>query len=53
MAVLGLHCQPGFALVGASRDYSQCVGFSLRWLLLLRSKGSRHSGFGSCGSRAQ
>ena len=31
----------------------RCVGFSLWWLLLLRSMGSRHAGFSSCGSRAQ
>ena len=29
-----------------------CAGFSLRWLLLLRSTGSRRAGFSSCGSRA-
>ena len=29
-----------------------CVGFSLWWLLLLQSTGSRHAGFSSCGSRA-
>ena len=41
-------------LVAASRGYStlRCAGFSLRWLLLLRSMGSRHAGFSSCGSRA-
>ena len=33
----------GLSLVAASRGYSslQCVGFSLRWLLLWRSTGSR------------
>ena len=30
----------------------QCAGFSLRWLLLLRSTGSRHTGFSSCGLQA-
>ena len=32
----------GLSLVAASRDYSSlwCVGFSLRWLLLLQSTGS-------------
>ena len=42
------------SLVAASGGYSllRCVGFSLRWLLLLRSTGSRHAGFSSCGSRA-
>ena len=43
------------SLVAMSRDYSslQCTGFSLRWLLLLRSLGSRHVGFSSCGAWAQ
>ena len=42
------------SLLAASRGYSslQCVGFSLWWLLLLRSMGSRHMGFISCGSCA-
>ena len=45
----------GLSAVVASRGYSllQCAGFSLRWLLLLRSTGSRYTGFSSCGSRAQ
>ena len=30
-----------------------CMGFSLRWLLLLRSMGCRRTGFSSCGTRAQ
>ena len=36
----------GLSLVVASRDYSslQCVGSSLRWLLLLWSTGSRRAG---------
>ena len=44
----------GLSLVAASGGYSllRCAGFSLRWLLLLRSTGSRHVGFSSCGSRA-
>ena len=29
------------------------MGFSLRWLLLLRSTNSRHTGFSSCGTQAQ
>ena len=43
----------GLSLVAASGGYSSlwCVGFSLRWLLLLRSTGSRHTGFSSCGSQ--
>ena len=45
----------GLSLVSASRGYSsmQCASFSLRWLLLLRSTGSRRLGFSSCGVRAQ
>ena len=45
----------GLSLVVASRGYSslRCAGFSLRWLLLLRSTGSRLVGFSSCGSWAQ
>ena len=37
------------SLVAVSRGYSSlwCAGFSLRWLLLLRSMGSRHTGFSS------
>ena len=53
----------GLSLLAASGGYSslQCVGFSLRWLLLLRSMGSRCAtpqallvahGLSSCGSRA-
>ena len=40
----------GFSLVAVSRAYSSswCVGFSLQWLLLLWSMGSRRKGFGSC-----
>ena len=42
----------GLSLVTASGGYSslRCAGFSLRWLLLLRSTGSRCTGFSSCGS---
>ena len=42
------------SLVAASRGYSllRCTGFSLWWLLLLRSTGSRCAGFSSCGSWA-
>ena len=45
----------GLSLVEVSRGYSllQCTGFSLWWLLLLRSMGSRHAGFSSCGMQAQ
>ena len=43
------------SLVAASGGYSslRCAGFSLRWLLLLRSTGPRHLGFSSCGMWAQ
>ena len=43
----------GLSLVAASGGYFslQCVGFSLRWLLLLWSMGFRCVGFSSCGSR--
>ena len=42
------------SLVVASRGYSSlwCAGFSLWWLFLLQSMGSRHAGLSSCGSRA-
>ena len=44
----------GLSLVAASRGYSfsRCAGFSLQWLLLLQSTGSRCTGFSSCGSQA-
>ena len=45
----------GLSLVVASRGCSSlwCAGFSLRWLLLLPSTGSRRTGFSSCGMGAQ
>ena len=45
----------GLSLVAASGGYSSlwCVGFSLQWLLLLQSTGSRCAGFSSCGTWAQ
>ena len=53
LPVLGLHCcARSLSLIAASRGYLQCKGFSLWWLLLLRSTGSRRAGFSSCGSRA-
>ena len=41
----------GLPLVAVSGGYSslRCTGFSLQWLLLLQSMGSRHVGFSSCG----
>ena len=46
---------PGLSLVAASWSYSslRCTGFSSRWLLLLRSMGSRRAGFSSCSTWAQ
>ena len=38
-----------FGCIGSSL---RCTGFSLRWLLLLQSTGSRRAGFSSCGSWA-
>ena len=45
----------GLSLAAVSRGYSswRCMSFSLRWLLLLRSTGSRRTGFSSCGTWAQ
>ena len=45
----------GLSLVAESRGYSSfwCVGFSLQWLHLLRSTGSRLAGFSSCSTGAQ
>ena len=45
----------GLSLVVASGGYSSlwCAGFSLQGLLLLRSMGSRRTGFSSCGRWAQ
>ena len=44
----------GLSLVAASGGYSslRCMDFSLQWLLLLQSTGSRRVGFSSCGSWA-
>ena len=43
----------GLSLVASSGGYSslRCAGFSLWWLLLLQSMGSRCVGFSSCGLR--
>ena len=57
LAVLGrvFVAARGLSLVVASRGYSslQCPGFSLQWLLLFRSTGSRCAGFSSCSTQAQ
>ena len=46
-----------WVFVAARRLFSSCseqgLLFSLRWLLLLWSTGSRCAGFSSCGTRAQ
>ena len=43
----------GLSLVAVSKGYSslRCAGFSMRWLLLLWTMGSRRAGFSSCGAR--
>ena len=51
LVVLGLLCCVGFSLAVASRGYSGC-GFSLRWLLLLWSTGSRAHELSRCASWA-
>ena len=45
----------GLSLVATSRGPSslRCLGFSLRWLLLLQSTGSRRTGFSSFVTQAQ
>ena len=56
MAALGLcFCVRAFSNCVEQGGYSslQCTGFLLLWLLLLRSMGSRHTGFSSCGTWAQ
>ena len=54
LAALGLRCCTR-TLVAVSGGYSLlwCVGFSLRWPLLLQSTGSKHAAFSSCGTWAQ
>ena len=53
--IFGFIAAHGLSLVVVSGGYSslQCRGFSLRWLLFLRSTGSRSPGFSSCSTRAQ
>ena len=50
---LCVYCYVGFSLLLLGFSSLQCMGFSLRWLLLLQRTGSRHMGFGSCGTWAQ
>ena len=53
LAVLGLCCCTGpFSLVAVSGGYSLAAGFSLTWLLLLWSSGSRRMSFSNCCSQA-
>ena len=54
LAVLHLHCCARAFSICSERGYCslQCTGFSLRWLLFLRSTGSRCMGFSSCGTWA-
>ena len=40
-------------LFGCVGSLLLCAGFSLQWLLLLWSTGSRRAGFNSCGTQAQ
>ena len=53
LALLGLRCCVGFSLAVRAEAplYLQSTGFSLRWLLLLRSTGNRTCGFSSCNSQ--
>ena len=53
LAELGLLLGMDFSLVAVNGGYSSLwrAGFSLRWLFLLQSTGSRRVGFSSCGSR--
>ena len=51
-------CRLSLVVVSGGYSSLQCAGFSLWWLLLLRSTGSRHAGsvavprgLSSCGSR--
>ena len=55
LAALGLHCcERAFSSCGERGLLFVAVpGFSLRWLLLLRSTGYRHTGFSNCGTWAQ
>ena len=55
LLVMGPHCcTQGFSSGGMQGLlFIACAGFSLWWLLLLRSMGSRHVGFSSRGMQAQ
>ena len=55
LAVSGLRRCVRISLAVANGSYPslRCMGFSLQWLLLLQSLGSRHAGFSSCGAQPQ
>ena len=45
-------CVQAFSCYGGQELlFTQCMGFSLWWLLLLQSVGSRRTGFSTCGMR--
>ena len=44
-------CGLSLVVVSGGCTSLQCAYFSLQWLLLLRSMGSRRAGFSSCGTR--
>ena len=46
-------CGLSLVVAGGATHLLWCVGFSLWWLLLLQSMGSRHTSFSSCGCQAQ
>ena len=46
-------CRLSLAAASGGCSSLRCAGFSLRWLLLLQSMGSRHAGFSSCDMWAQ
>ena len=54
LAALGLRCCMWAFSSCVERGYSslRCTGFSLRWLLLWASTGSRRAGFSSCAAQA-
>ena len=48
-------CAVSLLLLGLFSSFHKllwCSSFSLQWLFLLRSTGSRHTGFSSCNSQA-
>ena len=54
IAAPGLRCFPRvFSVVSRANSQLWFMGFSLQWLLLLWSMGSRLVGFSSCGPQAQ